>query len=112
MTPATAAQRALAHDGVAVSEAARLRRGFLLGLLGVGLFALTIPMTRLASGSTGAPQLSPWFVAFGRAAVAGVLAALYLLAVRAPWPSPAQWRRLTVTAIGVVFGFPLFMGLA
>jgi drug/metabolite transporter (DMT)-like permease len=112
MTPATAAQRALAHDGAAVHDAARLQRGFLLGLLGVALFALTIPMTRLASGSTAAPQLSPWFVAFGRAAVAGTLAALYLMAVRAPWPSTPQWRRLAITAIGVVFGFPLFMGLA
>ena len=89
-----------------------LRRGYLLGLLGVALFALTIPMTRLASGSAGAPQLSPWFVAFGRAAFAGVLAALYLLAVRAPRPNAAQWRALAFTAAGVVFGFPLFMGLA
>ena len=94
------------------ADAHRLRRGYLLGLLGVALFALTIPMTRLASGSTSAPQLSPWFVALGRAAVAGALAAGYLLAVRAPWPSAAQWRALAVTAAGVVFGFPLFMGLA
>jgi drug/metabolite transporter (DMT)-like permease len=90
----------------------RLRRGYLLGMLGVALFALTIPMTRLASGSNAAPQLSPWFVAFGRAAFAGVPAALYLWAVRAPWPSTGQWRSIGFTAAGVVFGFPLFMGLA
>lgn len=95
-----------------VADTGQLRRGYLLGLLGVALFALTIPMTRLASGSTAAPQLSPWFVAFGRAAFAGALAAVYLVAVRAPWPTPAQWRALAVTAAGVVFGFPLFMGLA
>lgn len=89
-----------------------LRAGFAYGLLGVLLFALTIPMTRLASGSDGAPQLSPWFVAFGRAACAGVLAAGYLALVRAPWPQRAQWRTLALTALGVVFGFPLFMGLA
>src|SRR5512139_2437510 len=94
------------------ADAHRLRRGTLLGLLGVALFALTIPMTRLASGSTAAPQLSPWFVAFGRAAFAGALAALYLLATRAPRPGAAQWRALAFTAVGVVFGFPLFMGLA
>jgi len=98
--------------GVPPNEAARLRRGYLLGLIGVALFALTIPMTRLASGSAAAPQLSPWFVAFGRAAVAGLLAALYLLAVRAPRPRAAQWPALGLTAAGVVFGFPLFMGLA
>lgn len=92
--------------------ASALRRGFFYGTLGMALFALTIPMTRLASGSAGAPQLSPWFVAFGRAALAGALALLYLLAVRAPWPAPRQWRTLALTASGVVFGFPLFMGLA
>jgi drug/metabolite transporter (DMT)-like permease len=96
----------------AAEEAAVLRRGFAFGTLGVALFALTIPMTRLASGSLDAPQLSPWFVAFGRAALAGVLAALYLLSVRAPRPSAAQWRWLALTAVGVVFGFPVFMGLA
>jgi drug/metabolite transporter (DMT)-like permease len=69
-------------------------------------------MTRLASGSLVAPQLSPWFVAFGRGALAGVLALVYLFAVRAPRPSAAQWRWLAPTALGVVFGFPVFMGLA
>lgn len=96
----------------ACADARRLRQGMWFGLLGMAAFALTIPMTRLASGSTTAPQLSPWFVAFGRAAFAGGLAVLYLLAVRAPRPSAAQWRVLALIALGVVFGFPLFMGLA
>src|SRR5215510_15293604 len=86
------------------AAAERLRRGYLLGLIGVALFALTIPMTRLASGPLAAPQLSPWFVAFGRAAFAGVLAALYLLVLRAPRPNASQWRALAFTAVGVVFG--------
>ncbi|HTP74783.1 MAG TPA: DMT family transporter [Burkholderiaceae bacterium] len=110
----TSAAAARAHAQVAQHADAQQvqRRGYALGLLGVALFALTIPMTRLASGSLAAPQLSPWFVASGRAAFAGALAALYLLAVRAPRPSAAQWRVLALTAVGVVFGFPLFMGLA
>jgi len=89
-----------------------VRRGWLLGALGVLAFALTIPMTRLASGSLAAPQLPAPFVAIGRAALGGLLAALWLLAVRAPRPRPAQWRQLALTALGVVFGFPLFLGLA
>ncbi|HEU5293273.1 MAG TPA: DMT family transporter [Burkholderiaceae bacterium] len=96
----------------AAAASSRVRHGYWLGVLGVALFALTIPMTRLASGSAIAPQLSPWFVAFGRAAGAGVLAGAYLLAVCPSWPSAAQWRQLALTAAGVVFGFPLFMGLA
>ena len=65
----------------------RETQGLWLGLLGVLIFALTLPMTRLATGTVDAPQLSPWFVTWGRAALAGVLSAVYLLAVRAPWPS-------------------------
>jgi drug/metabolite transporter (DMT)-like permease len=87
-------------------------RGWWLGALGVLVFALTIPMTRLASGSLAAPQLPAVFVAIGRAALAGLLAALWLLATRAARPHAAQWRQLALTALGVVFGFPLFLGLA
>jgi len=86
--------------------------GWWLGGLGVLIFALTIPMTRLASGSLDAPQLPAVFVAIGRAALAGLLAAGWLLATRAPRPRAAQWRQLALTALGVVFGFPLFLGLA
>jgi drug/metabolite transporter (DMT)-like permease len=99
----------------AQTRAARLSPqavGWWLGALGVLVFALTIPMTRLASGSLAAPQLPAVFVAIGRAALAGLLAALWLLATRAPWPRAAQWRQLALTALGVVFGFPLFLGLA
>lgn len=87
-------------------------RGWLLGALGVLLFALTIPMTRLASGDLQQPQLPAAFVATGRAALAGVLAALWLAWQRAAWPTAAQWRGLALTASGVVFGFPLFLGWA
>jgi drug/metabolite transporter (DMT)-like permease len=90
----------------------RARTGLWLGLLGVAIFALSIPMTRLASGAADAPQLPALFVAVGRAAVAGLCAALYLAWMRAPWPRGGQWRALAVTAAGVVFGFPLFLGFA
>ncbi|WP_079417176.1 DMT family transporter [Thiomonas intermedia] len=83
-----------------------------LGLLGVGLFALSLPMTRLAVGSTQAPQLSPEFVALGRAAVAGVLAALWLVWQRAPLPGRRDWALLAAMAGGVVFGFPLLTSIA
>ena len=59
-------------------------RGLLLGSLGVAMFAMTLPMTRLAVGDSTAPQLPPAFVTAGRAAVAGGLSLLYLWALRAP----------------------------
>ncbi len=98
-----------------VRQAARVSPqtlGWLLGVVGVMIFALSIPMTRLASGSLDAPQLPAVFVAIGRAALAGLLAAVWLLATRAPRPRPAQWRGLLLSALGVVFGWPLFLGFA
>jgi drug/metabolite transporter (DMT)-like permease len=91
-------------------RAARL--GLLLGLAGVLMFALSIPMTRLAGGPANDPQLPPDFVAFGRAAVAGLLSLAYLLGTRAPWPRRDQWALLGVSGAGVVFGFPWFTGWA
>ncbi|MFF5056076.1 DMT family transporter [Micromonospora sp. NPDC000663] len=81
--------------------------GFALGALGVLGFSLSLPATRLA-----VQQLDPWFVAFGRAVGAGLLAWAYLRLTGAPRPSRGQWRRLAVVALGVVVGFPLFTSLA
>lgn len=46
--------------------------GLWLGVLGVAIFAVTLPATRLATGTSEQPQLSPWFVTVGRAALAGL----------------------------------------
>jgi drug/metabolite transporter (DMT)-like permease len=88
------------------------RRGYALGLLGVAIFALTLPMTRLATGTPEAPQLGGLYIATGRAVVAAALSALFLLAVRAPRPTRAQWQTLAWVALGVVFGFPICTSIA
>jgi drug/metabolite transporter (DMT)-like permease len=80
--------------------------GLALGLLGVLGFSFSLPATKLAVA-----DLDPWFVAFGRAAVAAVLAAIVLAATRAPRPTAAQWRALAVVSGGVIVGFPLFTSL-
>ncbi|WP_330270710.1 DMT family transporter [Lentzea sp. NBC_00516] len=84
-----------------------LPAGVTLGALGVLGFSYSLPATRLAVAG-----LDPWFVAFGRALVAGVLAIAYLALSRAPRPTAAQIRRLVVVAVGIVIGFPLFTSLA
>ncbi|WP_374567608.1 DMT family transporter [Ideonella sp.] len=88
------------------------RRGLLLGALGVVIFALTFPMTRLAVGPADAPQLPPGFVTAGRAAGAGLLSVAYLLATRAPWPQRRHLLALVLSALGTVVGFPLGIALA
>jgi drug/metabolite transporter (DMT)-like permease len=98
--------------GLHAAQARRSRAGLWLGVLGMLIFAGTIPMTRLASGSDEAPQLPPVFVAIGRAGVAGLLSLAYLLLTRAPWPRKSHWPMLGLSALGNVVGWPLLLGLA
>jgi drug/metabolite transporter (DMT)-like permease len=82
-------------------------RGLALATVGVALFSFSLPATRLAVA-----DLDPMFVSFGRAAVAALLAAVVLAALRAPRPHRDQWRSLAIVAFGVVAAFPLFTALA
>ena len=81
--------------------------GYGFGLVGVLIFGGTLPATRIA-----VQTLNPWFVTFGRAAVAGLCAALVLALLRRPWPDARQRRLLLLSGIMVIFGFPGLMGLA
>jgi len=87
-------------------------RGLWLGLLGVTIFAMTLPMTRLAVGAASDPQLSPAFVTAGRAAFAGLLSILYLRLTGAPALQRRHLGALVLCALGTVVGFPLFVSLA
>jgi drug/metabolite transporter (DMT)-like permease len=82
-------------------------RGLALASLGVALFSFSLPATRLAVA-----DLDPMFVSFGRAAVAALLSAIVLRALRSPVPRGAQWRSLAIIAFGVVIAFPLMTALA
>ena len=87
-------------------------RGLWLGLLGVVIFAMTLPMTRLAVGPASDPQLPPLFVTAGRAACAGVLSVIYLWLTGAPRVQRRHLPALGMSALGTVVGFPLFLSLA
>ncbi|KUL26188.1 DMT family transporter [Actinoplanes awajinensis] len=89
------------------TDGSTVTAGLALGALGVLAFSMSLPATRVA-----VHDLDPWFVAFGRAVGAALLALAYLRWTRSPRPTPAQWRRLPVVALGVVVGFPLFTSLA
>ncbi|RYX97100.1 MAG: DMT family transporter [Comamonadaceae bacterium] len=88
------------------------RKGLWLGLLGVVIFSVTLPMTRLAVGTPDAPQMSGLFIAFGRAVVAALLSAAFLLATRGPLPRRQHLWPLAMVSGGVVFGFPLLTSVA
>lgn len=86
--------------------------GLWLGVLGVAIFAITLPATRLATGTAAQPQLSPWFVTVGRAALAGLLSAVFLLATRSPRPQAHQWKPLALAVLGNAIGYPLLLAYA
>ena len=83
--------------------------GLILGAIGVIIFSVTMPMTKIAM--TG-DVLSPWFVWAGRAVLAAVAGIVYLIATRAPMPSRALWLPLAGATLGIVFGWPLLNTLA
>lgn len=86
--------------------------GLWLGVLGVAIFAVTLPMTRLATGTTDAPLLSPWFITFARAALAGGLSIAFLVLTRSPRPAPQHRWPLVWAVVGNVIGFPVLLGFA
>ena len=97
---------------VATGSPANGARGFALGALGVVIFAMTLPMTRLAVGDASDPQLPPAFVTAGRAALAGLLSIAYLRIAGAARPAREHWRALAICALGTVLGFPLLLAMA
>jgi len=81
-------------------------KGMALGFVGVAIFSVTLPATRIAL--TGFDAVT---VGLGRAIVAALVAAVILAATRQPWPH-RHWKRLLAVGLGVVVGFPLFASIA
>src|SRR2546430_4767524 len=81
--------------------AARNRQAFLLGLLGVTIFGLTLPATRLAVA-----DFDPLFVTAGRSLVAAALASLPFLWGRPQPPLRPERPRLPAVAGVSPLGFP------
>ncbi|CAM4382785.1 DMT family transporter [Comamonas aquatilis] len=81
--------------------------GWINGLVGVAIFAGSLPATRVAVA-----ELDPVFLTSARAAIAAVLGLALLLLLRQPRPTLADAPALLFTAIGCVLGFPLLTALA
>ncbi len=85
----------------------RETKGMLIGFAGILVFSLTLPVSKIAILS-----FNPYFIAFGRACLAGLVALAYLLYKQAPLPSKTDLAKFAVIALGVVFGFPIFTTVA
>ena len=82
-------------------------RGLSFAFLGVLIFSFTLPMVKLAL-----PGFSPWTLTFGRAALAGLLAAILLKRARVKFPEKKLIGPLLITAGGIVIGWPILTTLA
>lgn len=84
-------------------------KGLILGLLGVVIFAATLPVTKLAMSGQG---MSPVFIWAGRATIAGILSGLYLWLTGARWPGRAAIVPIGLVVLGAVIAWPLMSSLA
>jgi len=84
-----------------------LWEGYAYGFLGVLVFSLTLPMTRLAVA-----ELQPLLIGLGRALVAAVPAIAVLWLTRARRPNRQEWPGVILAALGIVVGWPLASSFA
>ncbi len=82
-------------------------RGLLFGFLGIAIFSLSLPATRLAV--TG---LDPFLVGLGRSLAVSPLAGLLLLISRSSWPGWKLVPSFLIVIAGVIAGFPVLSALA
>ena len=83
------------------------RRGVLWGLVGVAIFSVSLPVTRIAVA-----EMSPVFVASARGVLAAMLSLCALVVTKSPWLHRAQYGKVAIIALGVTLGFPLFSSMA
>jgi drug/metabolite transporter (DMT)-like permease len=81
--------------------------GLAYGSIGVLVFSLTLPATRIAVG-----DLDPTFVGLGRAIVAAVMSSMLLIFTRQRLPPWRDFPRFCIVVAGVIIGFPLLSTLA
>ena len=82
--------------------------GFAYGFLGILIFSVTLPATKMAI----AGGLDPVFVGLGRGVVAAFFSLTLLIATQQKMP---PWRflpRFAIVVAGVVIGFPILSALA
>ncbi|MDB9513851.1 DMT family transporter [Kamptonema animale CS-326] len=88
-------------------ESQKELRGFAYGFLGVLIFSLTLPATRIAVSG-----FDPVFVGLGRAIVAAGLSLILLVITRQTIPPVRFLPKFCIVIAGVVIGFPLLSAIA
>ncbi len=85
----------------------RQNLGLLLGVLGVAVFAGSLPASRIA-----VTEVSPYFLTAMRATLAGFGGVAMLAITRRTLPPRTAWWPLVIIAVTLVLGFPLLSAIA
>ena len=85
----------------------RSSEGFFYGFVGILIFSLTLPATRMAVSS-----FDPVFVGLGRSIVAAMLSLMLLVLTRQPIPPLKFLPNFGMVVMGVIVGFPLLSTIA
>jgi drug/metabolite transporter (DMT)-like permease len=97
----------ISSDQTVIHDSKRDLEGTVYALVGILAFSMTLTATRVI-----VPVLGGTFVGLGRALIAASLAAILLISRREKFLERRHWLPICVTALGVVFGFPLLSSLA
>jgi drug/metabolite transporter (DMT)-like permease len=82
-------------------------KGMLLGFVGIFIFSLTLPITKIA-----VQTFDPYFLAYARAAFAGILAIGFLVTQKASLPTLKELPKYAWIALGTVYVFPILINVA
>lgn len=85
----------------------KINIGWVNGLIGVIIFAGSMPATRVAVA-----DFSPEFLTGARATIAAIFGLICLIMLKQQLPRPHQYKSLLIVALTVVIGFPLLTAFA
>lgn len=77
-------------------------KAYTLGTLSVAAFALTLPASKQLTGT-----LSGFEIGIFRSLIAAMAACVLILVLRPRFPTKTQFRKLLLTSLGIVYGFPV-----
>jgi len=97
----------MAATSTSPATGAAVRAGLWWAFVGVLLFSMSVPMTKVAVGG-----FDPFFTAAGRAVIAGALAVVVLRVRRIRLPERRLLKPILYTMLGAVFGWPILIALA
>ncbi|KAB2328090.1 DMT family transporter [Cytobacillus depressus] len=84
-----------------------IKRGMLLGFIGILCFSLTLPATSIA-----VPYFGAAIVGLGRTVIAAIMISIIFIIKKESLPNKKQFKSLGIVAVGAVLAFPLLTTFA